>query len=153
MPLFLQEIENGDLGDRLYLESLSSILGIHLLRQYCQVVPKIRRSAAGLAPHKLATVLDYIQARLSQDLSLAAIAAEIGVSRCHFATQFKQAMGLAPHQYVSQQRVEKAKRVLRSQPHSIAEVALECGFSNQSHFTKVFKKQTGTTPKAYRERL
>ncbi|HSM83461.1 MAG TPA: AraC family transcriptional regulator [Nodosilinea sp.] len=153
VPLFLQEIENGDLGDRLYLESLSSILGIHLLRQYCQVVPKIRRSAAGLAPHKLATVLDYIQARLSQDLSLAAIAAEIGVSRCHFATQFKQAMGLAPHQYVSQQRVEKAKRVLRSQPHSIAEVALECGFSNQSHFTKVFKKQTGTTPKAYRERL
>jgi AraC family transcriptional regulator len=117
------------------------------------VIPKIRQSAAGLAPHKLATVLDYIQARLSQDLSLTAIAAEIGVSRCHFATQFRQAMGLAPHQYVSQQRVEKAKRALRSPQRSIADIALECGFSNQSHLTKVFKKQTGTTPKAYRERL
>ncbi len=153
MPIFLQEIENGDLGDRLYLESLSSILGIHLLRQYCQVIPKIRQSAAGLAPKKLSTVLEYIQARLSLELSLDAMAAEIGVSRCHFATQFKRAMGLAPHQYVSQQRIEKAKRALRSHQLSIAEVALECGFSNQSHLTKVFKKQTGTTPKAYRERL
>jgi AraC family transcriptional regulator len=153
VPLFLQEIENGDLGDRLYLESLSSILGIHLLRQYCQVIPKIRQSAAGLAPHKLATVLEYIQAHLNQELSLTAMAAEVGVSRCHFATQFKQAMGLAPHQYVSQQRVEKAKQALRSPHCSIADIALECGFSNQSHLTKVFKKQTGTTPKAYRERL
>jgi AraC family transcriptional regulator len=153
VPLFLQEIEDGDLGDRLYLESLSSILGIHLLRQYCQVVPKIRQSAGGLAPEKLSTVLEYIQARLSQELSLDAMAAEIGVSRCHFATQFKRAVGLAPHQYVSQQRIEKAKRARRSQQRSIAEVALECGFSNQSHLTKVFKKQTGTTPKAYRERL
>jgi len=153
VPLFLQEIEDGDLGDRLYLESLSSILGIHLLRQYCQVVPKIRQSAGGLAPKKLSTVLEYIQARLSQELGLDAMAAEIGVSRCHFATQFKRAVGLAPHQYVSQQRIEKAKRALRSQQRSIAEVALECGFSNQSHLTKVFKKQTGTTPKAYRERL
>lgn len=153
VPLFLQEIENGDLGDRLYLESLSSILGIHLLRQYCKVIPKIRPAAVGLAPHKLTTVLEYIQARLSQELSLDAMAAQIGVSRCHFATQFKQAMGLAPHQYVSQQRIEKAKRALRSPQRSIAEVALDCGFSNQSHLTKVFKKQTGTTPKAYRERL
>lgn len=153
VPLFLQEIENGDLGDRLYLESLSSILGIHLLRHYCQVVPKIRQAAGGLAPHKLSTVLEYIQARLSQELSLAAMAAEIGVSRCHFATQFRATMGLAPHQYVSQQRIEKAKRALRSPQRSITDVALDCGFSNQSHFTKVFKKQTGTTPKSYRERL
>ncbi|MBE9111481.1 helix-turn-helix transcriptional regulator [Nodosilinea sp. LEGE 07298] len=153
VPLFLQEIENGDLGDRLYLESLSSILGIHLLRQYCKVTPKLRQSGVGLAPRKLATVLEYIQARLNQELSLDAMAAEIGVSRCHFATQFKQTMGLPPHQYVSQQRIEKAKRSLRSHQLSIAEIALECGFSNQSHLTKVFKKQTGTTPKAYRERL
>jgi AraC family transcriptional regulator len=77
------------------------------------------------------------------------MAAQIGVSRCYFATQFKQSMGIAPHQYVNQQRIEKAKQCLRSQKLSISDVAIACGFSNQSHLTKVFKQQTGTTPKRY----
>jgi AraC family transcriptional regulator len=67
-----------------------------------------------------------------------------------FATQFKQVMGISPHQYVIQQRIEKAKQYLRSHKLSITEIALECGFANQSHLTKIFKEQTGITPKAYR---
>jgi AraC family transcriptional regulator len=94
-------------------------------------------------------VIDYIQAHLNDPLSLASMAAQIDMSRCHFATQFKQATGVTPHQYVSEQRVENAKRLLRSDQLSIAEIALMCGFANQSHLNKVFKKYVGTTPKVY----
>ncbi|PSN12504.1 AraC family transcriptional regulator [filamentous cyanobacterium CCT1] len=153
VQLFLTEIEQSDFGDKLYLESLSSMLGIHLLRQYCNLTPFNRPYVAGLAPYQLKRVLEYIQAQLSDALSLDAMAAQVGLSRSHFANQFKQAMGVAPHQYVSQQRIEKAKRLLRSPQRSITDIALECGFANQSHLTKVFKKQTGTTPKAYRQQL
>ncbi len=151
VPLFLAEITHPDLGDRLYLESLSSLLGIHLLRQYCHTSPRLRQYAGGLSPQKLRAVLAYIHDRLHQELGLEALAAEVGLSRSHFAAQFKQAMGMAPHQYVSQQRVEKAKQALRSQSLPISAIALNCGFANQSHLTKVFKQQTGLTPKVYRE--
>ena len=158
VQLFLSEIEqsaNSDpgFGDKLYLESLGSMLGIHLLRQYCNMAPASRPYTAGLAPYQLKQVLEYIQAQLSQELSLDRMAAQAGLSRSHFANQFKQAMGVAPHQYVSQQRIEKARRLLRSPHRSITDIALECGFANQSHLTKVFKKQTGTTPRAYRQQL
>ncbi|XQQ05745.1 MAG: AraC family transcriptional regulator [Leptolyngbya sp. IPPAS B-1204] len=153
VQLFLAELDQSDLGERLYLESLSSMLGVHLLRRYCNITPDFRQYCDGLAPHRLNAVLEYIQDHLHQELSLDEIATQIGMSRCYFATQFKQAMGITPHQYVSQQRVEKAKQYLRLHKLSITDVALECGFANQSHLTKVFKKQTGTTPKAYREQL
>ncbi|MBE9158561.1 helix-turn-helix transcriptional regulator [Nodosilinea sp. LEGE 06152] len=157
VQLFLTETEQsgfGDIyGDKLYLESLSSLVGVHLLRHYCNIASAIRPYTAGLAPYQVKRVLEYIQAHLSQELSLDAMAAQVGLSRSHFAHQFKQAMGVAPHQYVSQQRVEKAQRLLRSRQIPITDIALECGFANQSHLTKVFKKHTGTTPKAYRQQL
>jgi AraC family transcriptional regulator len=61
-------------------------------------------------------------------------------------------MGIAPYQYVIQQRVELAKQLLKCRDVAISEVALACGFANQSHFTKHFRKLTRITPKAYRER-
>ncbi len=136
-------------SEKLYLESLSSLLGIHLLRQYCNITLKNRQSTTGLPPSKLKEIFDYIQANLSQELSLDTMAAQLNLSRCHFATQFKQSTGIPPHRYVSQQRIEKAKHFLRSRKHPIADIALACGFANQSHLTTVFKKHSGTTPKAY----
>lgn len=77
----------------------------------------------------------------------------VDLSNYYFARQFKQSTGLAPHQYVTQQRIEKAKRLLKQRQHSISQVGLECGFSNQSHFGRAFRQVTGTTPKRYREGL
>ena len=152
--MFFAELDNSDFEDRLYLESLSALLGIHLLRRYCNSVPKIRQYAFGLAPYQLKEAIDYIQAHLDGDLGLESIAAQTNLSRCYFAAQFKQSMGISPHQYVSQQRVEKAKQCLRKlNKLSIADIALECGFSSQSHLTKVFKKHLGTTPRAYQKQV
>jgi AraC family transcriptional regulator len=150
VQLFLTEIDERGFGEKAYLESIGSLFGIHLLRRYCTITPRFQKYVGhGLAPYQLSVVLEYIQAHLGSDLSLDTMADQIGMSRCYFATQFKQSMGITPHQYVNQQRIEKAKQCLRSQKLSISDIAIECGFSNQSHLTKVFKRQTGTTPKIY----
>jgi AraC family transcriptional regulator len=60
-------------------------------------------------------------------------------------------MGMTPHQYVIQQRIERARILLRDPSLSISEISLACGFTNQSHFTRLFRKHTGVTPKTYRE--
>ena len=151
--LFFAQINNKSLGERLYLESLTNVLVLHLLRNYCVFEPKFRKYSQGLAPYKLRQTLDYIHAYLDRDLSLELMAKQIGMSRCYFADRFKQTMGIPPHQYVNQQRVEKAKQLLRQRARSIAEIALECGFANQSHLNKVFRKYTKVTPKTYRDRL
>jgi AraC family transcriptional regulator len=152
--LFLTEIENRSFGEKMYLESLSTVLGVHLLRHYCNIAPKFSEySGHGLTPHQLNRVVDYVQTHLDQELSIDDLAAQIKVSRCYFATQFKRSLGITPHQYVTQQRIERAKRSLRSSERSISEVALECGFASQSHLNKVFKQQTGTTPKNYLKQL
>ena len=149
--LFL-EIDNDSIGGRLYLESLQQALIVHLLRHYSVFEPVFPRYEGGLAPYKLRQTIDYIQGNLDGNLSLQELAEEIDMSRSYFAVLFKQATGIPPHQYVNQQRIAKAKQLL-TERKAIAQIALECGFSSQSHLNKVFRKYVGTTPRKYREQL
>ena len=151
--LFFAEIQNNSFGGKLYLESLTDVLAIHLLRHYSVFEPVFRKDNKGLAPYKLRQTIDYIHAYLDGNLSLEVIAKQIGMSRYYFASQFKQAMGISPYQYVIGQRIEKAKQLLRQSDRSLIEIALLCGFASQSHFNKVFRQQVGTTPKNYRQQL
>ena len=153
--LLLGEIQDNSFGGKLYLESLTNVLAIHLLRNYSAFKPVWRQYDKGLAPYKLRQTIDYIQAHLDTDLSLEVMAKQIRMSRYYFATQFKQAVGIPPYRYVNQQRIKKAKQLLRQKKHpiSLAEIALECGFASQSHLNKLFRQYVGTTPKKYRDKL
>ncbi|MGD1919293.1 MAG: AraC family transcriptional regulator [Pleurocapsa sp.] len=151
--LFFAEMQNDNFGNQLYLESLSNALGIHLLRNYCVFKPIFRRYTDGLSPNKLRQIIDYIQSNLDKKLSLKTMAEIVNMDKYYFATQFKRAMGIAPHQYVIEQRVEKAKRLLQSRKQPLFEVALNCGFASQSHFNKVFRQYIGTTPKSYQKQF
>ncbi|MEO1621820.1 MAG: AraC family transcriptional regulator [Cyanobacteria bacterium J06632_3] len=151
--LFLIEVQgNGD-EQSLYLESLSTALCTHLLEQYGSRTAKRSQASDGLSPARLKRVLDYIQTHLSDELSLAMLAELIGLSRFYFVHRFKRSMGMTPYQYVSRQRVERAKQLLKMKEMAIAEVALASGFSSQSHLTRMFRKYVGTTPGAYRRQL
>ena len=150
--LLVAEMQNNCFGGQLYLKSLSDVLAIHLLRNYCVFKSVFRQYADGLAPHKLRRVIDYIEAYLDTDLSLEAMAKQIGMSRYYFASQFKQAMGISPYQYVIRQRIKRARKLLESRL-SLLQIALDCGFASQSHLNKVFRQYVGTTPKKYREKL
>jgi len=136
--------------DRLYAESLATTLAVHLVNRYSARHQAVRAYRRGLPPHKLQRVLDYIHDHLADDLSLAALAASAHMNPHHLTRTFKQATGLPPHQYVMRQRTEQAKRLLARTERPIAEIALDVGFKDQSHFTKVFYRHTGVTPKRYR---
>ncbi|NJR63691.1 MAG: helix-turn-helix transcriptional regulator [Cyanobacteria bacterium CRU_2_1] len=99
---------------------------------------------------QLQQAIDYIHTYLDRDLSLSQIAKIINISPTYFARLFKRATGTSPHQYVIQQRVERAKLMLTKTDLAIAEIALQVGFSSQSHLTQQFKRLTGVTPKQVR---
>ncbi|MEL6927945.1 MAG: AraC family transcriptional regulator [Cyanobacteria bacterium J06600_6] len=149
--LFLTEMQNQEFGSQLYLESLSNLLGVHLLRNYCTFKPKFRTYADGLSNYKLRQAIDYIQSNLDKKLSLETMANQVNMSKYYFATQFKQAMGVSPYQYAIAQRLAKAKQLLKKGKHTLSEIALDCGFASQSHFNQVFRQHVGTTPKRYQQ--
>lgn len=138
------EIQHGHIPDPFYLESLATMLSAHLLRRY--VIPglDIEEVAGGLPPYKLRCAIDYIHEYIEKDLSLAEIAGAVQISSYHFARMFKKSAGLSPHQYVVRCRVERAKALLADETLPLVEVASRAGFQNQSHFTTVFRRLTGT---------
>jgi AraC family transcriptional regulator len=86
---------------------------------------------------------------LDENLSLVKLARVAGMSVSHFGRAFKMTLGVTPHCYLLQQRVAKAKILLSAGQLSIAQIALECGFVGQAHFTTIFRKLAGSTPKIY----
>ncbi len=97
--------------------------------------------------NQLQQAIKYIHPHLDRDLSLVEIAQVINISPTYFASLFKRATGISPHQYVIKQRVERAKLLLSKTDLAIANIALQVGFSSQSHLTQQFKQFTGMTPK------
>lgn len=143
--------QGGGLSGQLYLESLANVLAIHLLRKYSTSQPCVAVYKGGLGDRKILQVLEYIYTHLNQDIKLADLAASAGISPFHFSRLFKQSMGMSPHQYLLQQRVERAKQLLKSSQLTIADIALQCGFNSQSHLGKSFRELTGITPSNYRK--
>lgn len=108
------------------------------------------RERVHLSPAKLSRVLAYIEANLDSDISLSALAAVAGLSPFHFSRTFKLATGESPYHYVSLRRLARAQQLLSDSQLPLVQIALECGFASQSHFTSVFSKALGTSPGRYR---
>lgn len=145
-----RELESDGIGGNLYIDHLKTALAIHLLRWYCASQPKIISYSNGLSQQKLQQVIDYIDHRLSEKIRLVDLAKVANMSQYYFCSLFKQSLGISPYQYIIGQRIELAKKLLKQQELPIVDVALKCGFSNQNHLNKQFRKRTGITPLAYR---
>jgi AraC family transcriptional regulator len=145
------ELASGGLCSRLYVDSLITTLTVRLLRQYSAQEPLIREYTDGLSRRKLQQVSEYIDEHLMENISLKELAAVVEMSPHYFTSLFKQSTGLSAYQYVIYRRMERAKQLLCRQSLSIVEVAQEVGFQSQSHFSSVFRKFVGTTPRIYRE--
>jgi len=149
----------GALGGKLYAESLANALAVHLLREHSSLGGRAKRRAqsadcggptGGLPRSALRRALDYIGDNLASDPSLAAMAAAAGLSPNHFSKLFKRSTGLPPHQYVVRERTEKAKALLAGTDLPVGVVARNCGFSDQAHLTRHFRRLVGTTPARFR---
>ncbi|MGH8209606.1 MAG: helix-turn-helix domain-containing protein [Steroidobacteraceae bacterium] len=107
------------------------------------------RSGQGLPRWQVRRARDFLAANLATSISTADVAAACGLSRSYFISAFRRATGETPHLCLLRCRVEKAKELLRG-PLAIADIALACGFADQSHLTRVFAKQTGISPGIWR---
>jgi AraC family transcriptional regulator len=149
--LLKAEVLNGGLAGNLYVESLRNLLAVHLLRNYTRGIIQPKAEVQQLDGLKLKQLRDYIEEHLTEDLSIATLAALIPMSQFHFARAFKGVVGEPPHRYIIQRRIERAKMLLSVRQLSVAEISYQTGFSNQSHFTAQFRKAVGMTPKQFRE--
>lgn len=149
--MLLTELQQDHLNSRLYLDSLSNVLAVNLLRQHTASKPRLPTYEGGLPPRQLSQVLDYVDTHLDRNIRLADLAQLLDLSPFHFSRLFKQSIGATPHQYLKQQRIEHAKRLLKKTDQLIVDIALECGFNSHSHLSKQFRQLTGMTPKAYRK--
>ena len=149
----LQEAKAPGLGGRLFVDSLTTQLVVHVLRFYSALThPLPEAEARGLSAAHLQRALAFIHDQLGEELSLADIAASVHLSPYHFARLFKQSVGLTPHQYVLGQRVEAAKRLLTDPEVTTAQVAAEVGFSDYSHLARHFKRLVGVPPAEFQRR-
>lgn len=108
------------------------------------------RPVRALQKWRLKRVFEYVDAHLSNRITLLDLAAVAGLSRMHFASQFRMATGLRPHEFVLRRRVRQAEELLRDSRMAIVEIALTVGFQTQAHFTTVFKRFAGCTPRQWR---
>ena len=125
-------------------------LNLLLNRNLNQVVIK---QIAPLPHAILLRVKKYMEEHLQDKLSLEELAHETDYSRAHFLRMFRAATGKTPHQYLTERRIERAKSMLlEAKKISLIDVAARCGFSSQSHLTRVFRKQVGTTPTEFKRK-
>lgn len=107
------------------------------------------RFRGGLPGGALRRVRAYIDAHIGERISLDDLARQAGVSRFHFARQFRLSTGESPMGYLRRVRIERSKSILQSRDTTIAEVAARLGFSDQSHFTRIFGRLVGVSPGSF----
>lgn len=136
---------------KLYEDSLIQTLTLHLLSKYTTAGPRPVPAQGGLSGFRLRRVIEFVEANLDSDISLADLADVAGLSQFHFARAFRTSTGKTPQQFVMQHRLERAKELLQRPELPLVEVSLRSGFKSQSHFTTLFRKYTSFTPKLWRE--
>lgn len=148
----IREFEQEDNPNALYLDSLAQTVIAHLAAKYTFGKQALRPTKGRLGAQKLRQIQAYIQDHLADEVRLAHLAREVGLSSSHLITFFRRATGQSPHQYLLAQRIERAKTLLQMTKLSISEIALRTGFSDQSHLTRMMRRHAGTTPRLFREK-
>ena len=148
------EIERPGAASPMLIDQVTHALGLHLLRRYgVDPAPASRRRHAPLTDAEVAEARAYLAERLADHVRLAEIAAAVGYSPTHFAKRFKAATSLTPDGEHQRLRVARAADLLRTDPHrTIAAIAQQVGYADQSHLGKHFAKHHTATPAAYRRR-
>jgi len=138
-------------NDQLFTDQMALAFHAHIVRAYGPSRGP-GSSVGGLAPWQMQRARDMMLANLSGDVAIADIAQACGLSVSYFARAFRRTMGVPPHKWLMNERIRKAQGLLRQSRLGISEVALACGFVDQSHLTRVFRGTVGQTPRLWRQR-
>jgi len=134
--------------NQLVVDAGAQQLGVHLIATYGGL--SLRGRERRLVPGHLHSVIDYVEENLGREITLETLAALACASKYHFLRRFKLSTGMTPHQFVIQRRIRRAKELIRSDRLALAEIAHLTGFSDQAHFSRVFKQTVGVTPSTFR---
>ena len=138
---------------QLHFDALTTSIGVQIVRRWSNRGTKAAAFRGGLPPARLRRVEEFLMTHLADDVGLDTLAAIAELSPKHFARAFRQSTGMPPHRWVIERRIDRAKAQLRTSDLGLAEIALACGFADQSHFTATFRKLAGTTPGGYRQEI
>ena len=140
-------------ANRLFVDHIALAVGIHVAQTYGGMRPVPHPARGGLAPWQERRAKEILSANLDGSMPLKDVARECRLSVSHFSRAFRRTMGVAPHNWLLTRRIEVAKEKLRNSRLSLLEVALACGFADQSHLTRVFTGMVGVSPGAWRRAL
>jgi AraC family transcriptional regulator len=140
----------GGQASQLFVSGIAQAIAIHLARNYAETVNESRRGSPSLPGYKLKRITEWMARHVTEDLNLDQLPAQVGLSKFHFDRLFKRAVGRSPLRYQIDLRMNEARRLLRETKKSIMEVALDVGYTNPSHFAKLFRRENGLTPREYR---
>jgi AraC family transcriptional regulator len=146
--MLVRSLSEHGTSDGLYAKSIGQTLVMHIVR-----ISLRRQMRSALPKWRLARVEEYVAAHSDKRISLADLAKVAGLSRMHFAAQFRAATGYRPHDFLLHHRIESAKAMLSEPGIPLAEIALAVGFQSQSHFSTVFKRLTGESPARWRNSI
>jgi AraC family transcriptional regulator len=136
----------------IYAEALTVGLVLHLLANYGVAKPKAPSPRGKLNAFQLRAVLECIESQLADDVSLLTLAHRAHISPFHFARLFRATVGVPPHRFVLRLRLERAVRFMKAGKMTLAQIAVECGFHDQPHFTRAFQRVFRMTPAMYLRR-
>ncbi|HKU39115.1 MAG TPA: AraC family transcriptional regulator [Polyangiales bacterium] len=145
----LPALRQPEAASRMFVDHVLFALRAHVAQRFgAPAVRDLQRG--GLATWQERRAKGYIDARLAENVSLADVARECALSVAQFARAFKRSTGVPPYQYLTQRRLERARKLLLNPQLPLADVAILCGFADQSHFTKVFRRHFGVSPGSFR---
>ena len=148
----LDEAQSSGPGGQLCMESLEQLLHVQLLRRYARADPAAVVQGTSLSARQVRRVVEFIEARLEEPLTLNDLARAAGVSRSRLACGFRRSTGHTPHAYLVWQRIGRAQAALISGDETILAIAVRCGFESASHFAATFRRIVGITPSDFRKR-
>ncbi len=146
----LPTFEDPGAGSALFLDAIGLAFHAHILHRYCAALGGERSTGAGLAPWQFRRACAFIEAHLDGDPSISELAGECRLSASHFARAFRQTTGLPPHRWLMTRRIARAKELLLQGNLELAQIALACGFVDQSHLTRAFGQSEGLSPAKWR---
>lgn len=143
-------LEKGSNASPLFVDQLGIAVGVYLFERYGGVARPADRRRPLLSTAQMALATELLRVHPSGNISIAGLASACRLSRGYFIHAFKSTTGVTPHQWILSRRIEQARELLRSSEQPLAEIALICGFADQSHFTRVFSRMVGASPGHWR---
>lgn len=145
-------IQTGEMSSAVMFEAMARVFLVKLLQRYGERRPEEVALSAKFTSAHYRRVLAFVRARLDRTITIEDMAREVAMSASHFSRVFKETVGRTPMQFVMSYRIEQAVGMMEDEAVPLGTVALKCGFADQAHFTRSFKKLTGQTPSAHRAR-